>query len=196
MHSLLLALVLSAEPAPALKSLSGLNIGVLKPWLNEQLPTLAQCVLPGVTEGEEEVTVQAQFGKAPQVSVLKVEGASSDVACVRGVVEKWKRDSKQPSAGSFSFIYRFRPSAAQREAVAVQARTAFSAMCPSLPSVLTRESVKSAVDAAALPMGAKVSLEDALMDAESLTGPKLSVALSKALRDVAATYKAEQCIRN
>ena len=168
MHALMLALVFSAEPAPALKSLSGLNVGALKPWLIEQLPSLTQCVLPRVTEGEDEVSVQAQFARAPEVSVLRVEAALSDVACVRGVMEGWKRDSKQPSAGSFSFKYRFRPSAAQRAGVAVQARAAFMAMCPLLPAILTRESVRKAMDSARprLPTGARVSLEAALLDAE------------------------------
>ena len=193
MHSLLLALMLSAEPAPALTSLSGLNVGALKPWLIEQLPSLAQCVLPGVSEGDDLVTVQAQFAKAPEVSVLRVESAVSDVACVRGVVDRWKRDNKQPSAGPFSFKYRFKPSAAQRAAVVKKAQGAFAAMCRSLPQVLTRESVRQALED--LPVGAQVVLEDAVMDTESVAADKVSVALSRALRDAALTFKAEQCIR-
>ena len=198
MHALLLALVLSAEPAPALKSLSGLNVGALKPWLIEQLPSLAQCVLPRVIEGDDEVSVQAQFARSPEVSVLRIEAALSDVACVRGVVEGWKRDSKQPSAGSFSFKYRFRPSAAQREGVAVQARAAFTAMCPLLPAILTKESVKRAMESAKprLPTGARVSLEDALIDSESVPPAQVSVTLSRALRDLAEALKVDQCIRN
>lgn len=193
MHSLLLVLILCAEPAPALTSLSGLNVGALKPWLIEQLPSLAQCVLPGVSEGDDLVTVQAQFTKAPEVSALKVESGVSDVACVRGVVDRWKRNSRQPSAGSFSFKYRFKPSAAQRAAVAKQARVAFAAMCPSLPKVLTRQSVRQALED--LPVGAQVVLEDAVTETESLSADKVSVALSRALRDVAATFTADQCIR-
>ncbi|MDP2275531.1 MAG: hypothetical protein Q8K32_32585 [Archangium sp.] len=193
MHSLLLVLILAAEPAPALSSLSGLNVKALKPWLLEQLPSLAQCVLPKVSEGDDLVTVQAQFAKAPEVSVLKVESAVSDVACVRGVVERWRRDSKQPSAGSFSFKYRFRPNEAQRAAVAAQAQRAFATMCEALPRVLTRDSVRAAVKD--LPVGAQVVLEDAVLDTESLAADKVSVALSRALRDVAATFKADQCIR-
>ena len=181
MHSLLLALILSAEPAPALSSLSGLNVKALKPWLIEQLPSLAQCVLPGVTEGDDLVTVQAQFAKAPEVSVLKVESAVSDVACVRGVVERWKRDNKQPSAGSFSFKYRFKPSAAQRAAVAKQTQVACAAMYESLPKVLTRESVRQALTG--LPVGAQVVLEDAVLETESLAPDKISTALWKVLRD-------------
>lgn len=190
---MLLALMLSAEPAPALSSLSGLNIGALKPWLIEQLPSLAQCVLPGVSEGDDLVTVQAQFAKAPEVSVLRVESAVSDVACVRGVVDRWKRDNKQPSAGPFSFKYRFKPSAAQRAAVVKKAQVAFAAMCRSLPQVLTRESVRQALED--LPVGAQVVLEDAVMDTESAAADKVSVALSRALRDAALTFKADQCIR-
>lgn len=194
MQSLLLALMLCAEPAPALSSLSGLNVGALKPWLLEQLPSLAQCVLPAASEGDDLVTVQAQFAKAPEVSVLKVESAVSDVACVRGVVERWKRDNKQPSAGSFSFKYRFKPSAAQRAAVVKQAQAAFTAMCLQLPKVLTRESVRGALKG--LPVGAQVVLEDAVMETESLPADKVSVALSRALRDVAASFSADQCFRN
>ncbi len=195
MHSLLLAVILSTEPAPApaLSSLSGLNVKALKPWLLEQLPSLAQCVLPRVGESDDLVTVQAQFAKAPEVSVLKVESAVSDVACVRGVVERWKRDSKQPSAGSFSFKYRFRPNEAQRAAFATQAQRSFATMCEALPKVLTRESVRAALKD--LPVGAQVVLEDAVMDAESLPADQVSVALSRALRDAAATYQAAQCIR-
>jgi hypothetical protein len=196
MHSLLLALVLSAPPvipsavegAPALASLSGLNVGALKPWLIEQLPSLGQCVLPGVTTGDEVVSVQAKFGKSPEVSVLRVDGTLSDVACVRGVVDGWKRDSKQPSAGAFSFKYRFKPSAAQREAVAAQALTEFAALCALLPKVLTVESVRGALEKSKLPVGMRVTIEDALAESDSK-------ALSRMLRDVAQTYKAEQCIR-
>lgn len=197
MPSLLLALVLAGEPAPALKSLSGLNVPALKPWLLEQLPSLAQCVLPTVTEGDDEVSVQAQFARSPEVSVMRVDATLSDVACVRGVVETWKRDAKQPSAGPFAFKYRFRPSAAQREGVAAQARAAFDAMCPKLPQTLTVESVRQAMDTTKprLPTGARVSIEDALNDVSSLPPAKVSVAISRALRDIAAQLKTEQCIR-
>ncbi len=194
MHGVLLALVLSAEPAPALKSLAGLNVPALKPWLSSQLPSLAQCAQPLVKDGPDEVSVQCQFGKSPEVSVMKVEGTLSDVACVRGVVESWKRDNKQPSAGPFSFTYRFKPSAAQREAVAAQAKRVLAAMCPKLPQVLTVRRVREVLDPQ-LPPGFRVSLEDALVEAESLPPAKVSVAISRALRDLAAAYGAEQCIR-
>lgn len=197
MPTLLLVLVLSAEPAPALKSLAGLNVPALKPWLIEQLPSLAQCVLPGVTEGDDEVSVQAQFGKSPEVSALRVDGRLTDVACVRGVVDRWKRDKKQPSAGPFSFKYKFKPSAAQREAVAAQAKKAFDSMCERLPRKLTRDDVRQAmVDTTPpLPMGMRVSIEDAIADAESVEAAQVSVTLSRALRDIAEAYKADQCIR-
>ena len=197
MHLMLLALVLCAEPAPALKSLSGLNITTLKPWLLEQLPSLAQCVLPTVQEGDDEVSVQAQFGKSPEVSVTRVEATLSDVACVRGIVETWKRDAKQPTAGPFAFKYRLRPSDAQRQGVAVQARVAFTAMCPKLPQTLTVEAVRNAMNTTTprLPMGARVSIEDALSDVSSLPTAKVSVAISKSLRDIAEQLGAEQCIR-
>lgn len=194
MHAVLVALLLSAEPAPALKSLAGLNVPALKPWLMEQLPSLAQCALPGVKEGTDEVSVQAQFARSPEVSVMRVEGTLSDVACVRGVVEQWKRDSKQPSAGPFSFTYRFKPSAAQREAVTAQASGAFAAMCPKLPQVLTAQRVREALDPG-LPMGARVSLQDALAEAEALPPAKFSVAISRTLRDLAAALGVEQCVR-
>lgn len=194
MPTLLLALVLTAEPAPQLKSLAGLNVPALKPWLIEQLPSLAQCAMPGVTEGDDEVSVQAQFGKSPEVSVLRVDGRLSDVACVRGVVDRWKRDKKQPSAGPFSFKYKFKPSAAQRDAVAAQAKSAFDAMCRRLPKKLTRDDVRKAmVDT--LPMGMRVSIEDTVADAEAVDAAQVSVTLSRALRDLAEHYKAEQCIR-
>lgn len=201
MHAVLLALLLSAEPAPApaLKSLAGLNVPALKPWLMEQLPSLAQCVLPGVKEGTDEVSVQAQFSgerrSQSEVSVLRVEGTLSDVACVRGVVEKWKRDSKQPSAGPFSFTYRFKPSAAQREAVAAQARRAFSALCAKLPATLTAPGVKEAVETSTppLPLGARVSLEDAVSDAEALPPAKFAQAISRTLRDLSKAFGAEPC---
>ena len=66
MHAVLLALVLSADPSPALKSLAGLNVPSLKPWLMEQLPSLGQCALPLVKEGTDEVSVQATFGTSPE----------------------------------------------------------------------------------------------------------------------------------
>ena len=194
MHAVLLALVLCADPSPALKSLAGLNVPSLKPWLMEQLPTLAQCALPLVKEGTEEVSVQAQFGKSPEVSVMRVEATLSDVACVRGVVEKWKRDAKQPSAGPFRFTYRFKPNAAQREAITAKAQRAFAKMCPKLPEVLTAVRVREAIDVD-LPMGARVSLEDALTEAESLPPAKFSVAISRTLRDLAAALGVEQCVR-
>ena len=197
MHFMLMALALCAEPAPALTSLSGLNITNLKPWLIEQVPTLGQCVLPTVKEGDDEVSVQAQFGKSPEVFVTRVDATLSDVACVRGVVESWKRDGKQPAVGPFAFKYRFRPSDAQREGVAVQARVAFTAMCPKLPQTLTVEAVRSAMNTTKprLPTGARVSIEDALSDVSSLPTPKVSVAISRALRDIVAQLGAEQCIR-
>ena len=196
-HTLLLALILSADPAPALKSLSGLNPTSLLPWLLDNLPSLTQCGLPTVTEGDDEVTVQAQFGKSPEVSISRVDAALSDPACVRGVVERWKRDAKQPSAGPFSFKYRFKPSPAQRDAVAAQARAAFVAMCPKLPKTLTREAVVKAMESTkpALPLGVQVSLLDSMAESESLPPAKISVALSRVLRDLAESLKTEQCIR-
>lgn len=208
MHAVLLALLFSAEPAPALKSLSGLNVPVLKPWLTAQLPSLAQCAWPGGKEGTDEVSVQAQFSgerrltersdqqpRSPEVSVMRAEGTLSDAACVRGVVEQWKRDSKQPSAGPFSFTYRFKPSAAQRAAVSAQAKSAFAALCPRLPAALTAPSVREAVETnkPPLPMGARVSLEDAVSDAEALPPAKFSQAISKTLRDLAKALGAEPC---
>jgi hypothetical protein len=197
MPTLLLALVLSAEPAPTLKSLAGLNVPALKPWLIEQLPSLAQCVNPSVTEGDDEVSVQAQFGKSPEVSVMRVDGRLSDVACVRGVVDRWKRDKKQPSAGPFSFKYKFKPSKTQRAAVVSQAQRAFDTMCERLSKKLTVEVVKDAMVGLnpALPMGMQVSIEDAISEAETVEAAKVSLTLSKALRDIAETYGAEQCIR-
>lgn len=198
MHALALSLlVLSADPAPQLKSLSGLNVPALKPWLTEQLPTLAQCVLPSATTGDDEVSVQAQFSRSPEVTVTRVDGTLTDVACVRGVVEQWQRDAKQPSAGPFSFKYRFRPSAAQRDAVQAQAKAAFAAMCPKLPQMLTRESVQKAMQTTkpALPMGVQVSLLDTLAELEAQPPAKTSVAISRVLRDLAESLKAEQCIR-
>lgn len=196
-HALLLSLVLCADPAPSLKSLSGLNLATLKPWLLENLPSLTQCGLPTVKEGNEVVTVQAQFGKNPEVSVTRVEATLSDPACVRGVVERWKRDAHQPSVGPFGFAYRFKPSPAQREAVAAQARAAFTAMCPKLPQVLTRESVVKAMQTSKpqLPVGVQVSLVDSMAETESLPPAKVSVALSRLLRDLAESLQTEQCIR-
>jgi len=195
--ALLLSLILCADPAPALKSLSGLNPTSLKPWLIDNLPSLTQCGLPTATGTDDEVTVQAQFGKSPEVSIIRVEAALSDPACVRGVVERWKRDAKQPSAGPFSFKYRFKPSPAQREVVAAQARAAFAAMCPKLPQTLTREAVVKAMETTqpALPMGVQVSLIDSMAESESLPPAKVSVALSRVLRDLAEALKVEQCIR-
>lgn len=195
MHAVLLALLLAAEPVPALKSLAGLNVPTLKPWLMEQLPSLAQCALPTVKEGTEEVRVQAQFAKSPEVSVMRVEGTLSDVACVRGVVERWKRDSKQPSAGPFSFTYRFKPSPAQREAVAAQAKGAFAALCQKLPAELTAQGVRDAVEASKppMPMGARVSLEDAVGEAESLPPAKFAQAISRTLRELAKAFATESC---
>jgi hypothetical protein len=46
-----------------------------------------------------------------------------------------------------------------------------------------------------LPMGMQVSIEDAIADAETAAKAEVSVTLSKALRDIAETYGAEQCIR-
>lgn len=199
MHALALSLlVLSAEPVPALKSLSGLNVPALKPWLMAQLPSLAQCALPTAKEGgDDEVSVQAQFGSSPEVSVTRVDAALSDVACVHGVVEGWKRDARQPRAGPFSFKYRFKPSAAQKEAVLAQARAAFQAMCPHLPRELTRERVRQALEAARppLPLGVRASLEEELAETESLPPAKVSTALSRVLRDLAASLKTDQCIR-
>ena len=197
MHVLVM-LLLVAEPAPALKSLAGLNVTALKPWLTDQLPSLAQCVLPSAKEGDDEVSVQAQFGKAPEVSVTRVDAVLSDVACVRGVVEKWKRDSKQPSAGPFSFKYRFRPSEAQKAAVTEQARVAFVSMCALLPpGPRTREGLRGAlVTKPPLPVGARVSLEDALAETESLEPKKVSAALARALRDMGVAFKTEwECYR-
>lgn len=210
MHSLLIVLTFGAAPltpAPALTSFSGLNVAALKPWLIEQLPSLAQCVATkasgpmeqrgeAVTEGDDEVSVQAQFGKSPEVSVMRVDAKLSDAGCVRGVVDRWKRDAKQPSAGSFAFKYRFRPSEAQRKEVAAASRKAFTAMCPLLPSVLTIESVKDAMAKTKLPLGMQVWLEDTLEEAEAVPPAKLSVTLSRALRDLAESFKADQCIRN
>ena len=194
MPTLLLGLLLAAEPVPQLKSLAGLNVPALKPWLIEQLPSLAQCAQPGVTEGDDEVSVQAQFGKSPEVSTMRVDARLSDVACVRGVVDRWKRDKKQPSAGPFSFKYKFKPSKAQRDAVTTQAKSAFESMCKRLPKKLTREDVKKAlVDS--LPLGMRVSIEDAIAEAETVEAAEVSVTLSRALRDIAEAYKAEQCIR-
>ena len=195
MQTVLLALLLSADPAPALASLSGLNPGSLKPWLLDQLPSLAQCVLPNLSEGDDLVTVQAQFGKAPEVSALRVDGKLNDIACVRGVVDGWKRDAKQPTAGAFSFKYRFKPSAAQREAVAAQARKSFASMCALLPKELTVDSVKTALTGSKLPIGMRVTIEDALVDAEAIAPATVSVTLSRALRDAAASYNADQCMR-
>lgn len=195
MPALILAMLLSAEPAPALRSLSGLNVPALKPWLIEQLPSLAQCVLPAATQGDEVVSVQAQFTKTG-ASVLKVEASLSDVACVRGVVETWRHDTTQPSAGSFSFKYLFKPSAVQREAVAAQARAALAALCDVLPHTLTREHLREAMKVRPpLPVGARVSLEDALQDTESQPAEELKKALSKALREVSKAFEAEPCDR-
>jgi hypothetical protein len=191
-------LFLTADPTPALKSLSGLNVPALKPWLVSQLPSLTQCGLPNAKEGgDDEVSVQAQFGKSPEVSVTRVEAALSDPACVRGVVEKWKRDSKQPSAGPFAFKYRFKPSAAQKDVVAAQARAAFQAMCPKLPQTLTREAIQKVMESTnpQLPIGVQVSLVDAMEETASLPPAKVSVALSRILRDLAETLKTDQCIR-
>jgi hypothetical protein len=198
MPALVMLLFLSAEPTPALTSLAGLNVGALKPWLVDQLPSLAQCVLPSAKEADDEVSVQAQFSKSPEVTVTRVDGSLSDVACVRGVVEKWKRNSKQPSAGPFNFKYRFRPSAAQKEAVTKQARAAFVSMCALLPpGARTREGVKGALATTPpLPVGARVSLEDALAETESLDPKKVSSALARALRDMGVAFKTEwECYR-
>lgn len=191
-------LLLTADPAPALKSLSGLNVPALKPWLIENLPSLTQCGLPNAKEdGDDEVSVQAQFSKSPEVSVTRVDAALSDPACVRGVVEKWKRDAKQPSAGPFAFKYRFKPSAAQRDIVASQARAAFVALCPKLPQTLTREAIVKAMESTKpqLPIGVQISLVDAMEETSSLPQAKVSVALSRILRDLAETLKTDQCIR-
>ena len=198
MPVLMTLLILTAEPDPALKSLAGLNVASLKPWLTQRLPSLAQCALPAATEGDDEVSVQAQFGKSPEVSVTRVDAVLSDVACVRGVVEKWQRDAKQPSVGPFSFKYRFRPSVAQKEAVTEQARVAFVSMCALLPpGPRTREGVRSAlVTRPPLPVGARVSLEDALAETESLEPKKVSAALARALRDMGVAFKTEwECYR-
>lgn len=196
MHVFALSLLLSAAPTPApqLASLSGLNIGALKPWLIDNLPSLAQCALPSVTEGAEDVSVQAQFSKSPEVVVTRVDATLSDVACVRGVIEHWKRDKKQPSAGPFSFTYKFRPSAAQREALRVESDAAFKALCAKLQGgLISGPRLTKAMEEArpVLPMGAWVSLADAISDVESEDAQKQSVALSKAIREAAKHLKVE-----
>ncbi|MFT3712024.1 MAG: hypothetical protein QM817_30650 [Archangium sp.] len=106
-----LLLALSAEPAtpvPTLKSLSGLNVKALKPWLIQNLPSLAKCGRAGAPNDSEEVRVRAQFSSTPDVKVERVDAALSDVTCVKTEIEKWKNDGQQPRAGAFSFVYRFR----------------------------------------------------------------------------------------
>ncbi|MBL8916790.1 MAG: hypothetical protein JNM17_39170 [Archangium sp.] len=101
--------LLSAEPTPALKSMQGLNVKSLKPWLIDNLPSLAKCGKPGSANDSDEVTVRAQFSSSPDVKVERVDAALSDVRCVKTEIEKWKNDGHQPRAGPFSFTYRFRP---------------------------------------------------------------------------------------
>jgi hypothetical protein len=105
----LTAALLGADPGPQLKSLRGLNVAALKPWLIANLPSLAKCGKPGAGTESDEVSVTAQFSSGPDVRVERVEAALSDVACVKSAVEAWKNDGKQPRAGPFSFVYRFRP---------------------------------------------------------------------------------------
>ncbi len=112
MFALPLALiVLAADPQPSLKSLKGLNITSLKPWLVANLPTLAKCGKPGPPTASDEVSVSAQFSKSPDVTVETVAAALSDGACVKNTIEAWKNDGHQPSAGPFRFTYRLRPAA-------------------------------------------------------------------------------------
>lgn len=111
MLAALTLLLLSADPAPALKSLQGLNVGALKPWLIANLASLSKCGKPGDPSASDEVTVRAQFSSSPDVKVERVDGALSDAKCVKAAVEAWKNDGKQPRAGPFSFTYRFRPTA-------------------------------------------------------------------------------------
>lgn len=196
MLALLSSLLLSAAPTPApqLSSLSGLNVAALKPWLLENLPSLAQCALPSATEGDDVVSVQAQFSKSPEVTVTRVEGGLSDVACVRGVLERWKRDKKQPSAGPFAFTYKFRPSQAQRDAVRAEADAAFKALCGKLGGgLVSADKLTKAMEEArpVLPMGAWVALADALGEAEGLDASKQSVALTKAMRETARHFRVE-----
>lgn len=102
-------LLLSSDPTPALKSLQGLNVKSLKPWLIANLPSLEKCGQPGSATDSDEVTVRAQFGTSPDVKVQQVDAAQSDVQCVKRTIETWKNDGQQPRAGPFSFTYRFRP---------------------------------------------------------------------------------------
>jgi hypothetical protein len=192
--SLVAILAAAPAPAPQLASLSGLNIAALKPWLVENLPSLAQCALPSVTEGGDDVTVQARFSKSPEVTVTRVDATSSDVACVRGVLEGWKRDKKQPSAGPFAFTYKFRPSQAQRDEVRAKADAAFKALCGKLGGgLISGERLTKAMEEArpVLPMGAWVSLVDAMGEVEGQDAAKQSIALSKAMREAAKHLKVE-----
>lgn len=113
MLAALTLVLLSADPAPALASLQGLNVAALKPWLIANLPSLAKCGKAGAASASDQVTVRAQFSSAPDVKVEQVDAALSDVKCVKAAVEAWKNDGKQPRAGPFSFTYRFRPAAAK-----------------------------------------------------------------------------------
>lgn len=104
-------LITAAEPTPRLASLEGLNPKALRPWLEANLASLARCPKALAGKGDE-VKVNARFTEAGEpkrwrVEVLRVEGPLREPRCVRDVIESWKNDGHQPSAGPFSFVYRY-----------------------------------------------------------------------------------------
>ena len=103
MLSLVAALALSGAPGPQLKSLQGLNVQALKPWLVANLPSLAKCT--PASAKDEVVSVKGEFSSGPDLRVVKVEASASDVRCVKEVVEGWKNDGHQPRGGPVSFSY-------------------------------------------------------------------------------------------
>ena len=70
--------------------------------------SLTSCVKGTVPTGGEVVSVRGQFSTGPALRVEQLDSAGTDVTCLKTVVEEWKNDGFQPSAGPVRFEVRFR----------------------------------------------------------------------------------------
>lgn len=97
-----------AGPTVEFKSAWALNLPALKKWLNANMQSLTSCVKGTVPTGGEVVSVRGQFSKSPALRVEQLDSAGTDVTCLKSVVEGWKNDGFQPSAGPVRFEVRLR----------------------------------------------------------------------------------------
>ena len=89
------------------KSAWALNLPALKKWLAANMSSLTSCVKGTVPTGGEVVSVRGQFSTGPALRIEQLDSAGTDVTCLKTVVEEWKNDGFQPSAGPVRFEVRF-----------------------------------------------------------------------------------------